>query len=123
MVKQFTKQGHGTFMAKVQLKEPEGDFRYHEEFLKIKYSPDDIRYTTKNDVIFAIVLGWPGSNKEILFKSFSENEWQNARKIRNVSLLGSNEKIVYQLNSNGLMVKTPTKSLNEMAIVFKVELE
>jgi alpha-L-fucosidase len=104
-------------------KEPEGDFRYHEEFLKIKYSPDDIRYTTKNDVIFAIVLGWPGSNKEILFKSFSENEWQNARKIRNVSLLGSNEKIVYQLNSNGLMVKTPTKSLNEMAIVFKVELE
>jgi alpha-L-fucosidase len=63
-------------------KEPEGHFRNREEFLKIKYSSKDIRYTTKGDVVYATFLGWPGANTEILLKSFSVNEWKNPRKIK-----------------------------------------
>lgn len=38
-------------------KEPEGNFKNHQEFLKIKYSAKDIRFTTKGKTIYAATLG------------------------------------------------------------------
>ncbi len=35
------------------VKEPEGGFRSNRAFLKIKYSAEDVRYTTKDDIIYA----------------------------------------------------------------------
>ena len=104
-------------------KEPEGHFRNASEFLKIKYSARDIRYTTTNDVIYATLLGWPGSNEEVLLKSFSTDEWKDMRKIKNVSLLGSDQKLQYIMSDDGLKIVTPASPSDEMAVVFKVELE
>lgn len=104
-------------------KEPEGNFKNHREFLKIKYSAKDVRYTTQKGVVYATILGWPGSNKKLIFESFSKEDWINSQKIKSVSLLGYNEKIQYELNENGLEVTTPEKIVDKMAIVFKVELE
>ena len=104
-------------------KEPGGGFSDHQEFLKIKYSAKDIRYTTKNNNIYATILGWPGENSEVLMESFSNGLWENSRNIKNVSLLGSNEKIEYSLTGNGLLVKTPQKKTDDMAIVFRIEIE
>ena len=104
-------------------KEPEGHFRNREEFLKIKYSAADVRYTTKGDVIYATLLGWPGNNTEVLLKSFSKHEWENAGEIKNVSLLGSDQKAEYTLSDDGLKITTPVTPTDEMAVVFKIELE
>jgi alpha-L-fucosidase len=104
-------------------KEPEGHFRNASEFLKIKYTAADVRYTTRGDVIYATLLGWPGNNTEVLLKSFSLNGWKNSREIEKVTLLGHNGKIEYQLTDNGLKIKTPGEPANEMALVFKVELK
>jgi len=104
-------------------KEPEGHFRNASEFLKIKYSAKDVRYTTKDNVIYATVLGWPGENTQILLESFSRVEWKNVSEIKDVSMLGCQEKIEYQLTDNGLKIKTPIESTDEIAIVFKIELE
>lgn len=103
-------------------KEPEGHFRNHNEFLKIKYSANDYRFTTKENVIYAIVLGWPGNQTELLFKSFSKEEWKDIREIKKVTLLGSEKNMDYRLTGAGLKVTTPPKPVDEMAIVFKVEL-
>ncbi|WP_347840648.1 alpha-L-fucosidase [uncultured Draconibacterium sp.] len=102
-------------------KEPEGHFKNHAAFLKIKYSENDVRYTTNNGNVYATILGWPGANKEVLFEAFSKNEWQNAKAIKNVSLLGCSETIDFELSDTGLKVKTPTQSVDDMAIVFKIE--
>lgn len=104
-------------------KEPEGHFRNASEFLKIKYSATDVRYTTKGDVIYAMLLGWPGNNTPILLKSFSVNEWKNPREIKSVSLLGSDKQLKYLVDDNGLKINTPDTSVDEMAVVFKIELE
>jgi len=103
-------------------KEPEGHFKNRKEFLQIKYSSKDIRYTTKENTIFATSLGWPGARAELLLKSFSIDDWKNPREIRQVTLLGCEEKIEYQLTDDGLIIFTPEKPVDDMAAVFKIEL-
>ncbi len=73
-------------------KEPEGNFSNHQKFLKIKYSAKDVRFTTKGNAIYATILGWPGNSQDVVLESFSTNNWKNSKSIKNVSLLGSNEK-------------------------------
>jgi alpha-L-fucosidase len=104
------------------IKEPEGSFANRKEFLKLKYSAKDIRYTTKNGNIYAITLGWPGDNKEILLKAFSKAEWADFKDIKNVSLLGCDEKISFEQTDEGLKITTPGNTIDEMAVVFKIEL-
>lgn len=103
-------------------KEPKGHFSNHKAFLKIKYSEKDVRYTTNNGNVYATVLGWPGANKEVLFKAFATNEWKDAKSIKNVSLIGSDNKIDYELTDAGLKITTPNEAPNSMAVVFKIEL-
>lgn len=104
-------------------KEPEGHFKNHQEFLKLKYSSKDVRYSTKGNVVYATILGWPGNNTEFVFGSFSKKEWKGATEIKNVSLLGCDDKIQYSLADDGLTVTTPEKMVDEMAVVFKIELK
>lgn len=102
-------------------KEPEGHFSNHREFLKIKYSAKDVRYTTNGNTIYATVLGWPGNNENMLLKSFTAGEWKNQKKIKSVSLLGYDGKIDYSLTDSGLLLSTPGNPTDEMAVVFKIE--
>lgn len=102
-------------------KEPEGHFRNHAEFLKVKYSPQDYRFTTKGDQIYAFVLGWPGENQQLTFKSFAKNEMGEALDIKEVTMLGYDQDIEWQLNEQGLMVITPSKMVDDQAIVFRID--
>ncbi len=104
-------------------RQPEGHFSNHEEFLKIKYSSADVRYTTKGDVIYATLLGQPENNTEILLGSFVESEWKYARDIKSVSLLDSDKIVDYELIDQGLKLKIQGTPDDEMAVVFKIELE
>jgi alpha-L-fucosidase len=104
-------------------KEPEGHFKNRKEFLKIKYSAKDVRYTTKEDVIYATLLGWPGNNKAVQLNAFAKEAWEGAQEIDKVTLLGSDEKINHQWTDNGLQITTPSEPVNEMAVVFKIALK
>ncbi|TFG49534.1 MAG: hypothetical protein E4H40_02835, partial [Candidatus Brocadiia bacterium] len=88
---------------------------------QLQYKPADIRFTTKGDTVYAIQLGWPGNNQETLLKSFSEKSRDHSLKIKSVSMLGSNEKITWSLQKDGLVVKAPLSPPDEMAIVYKIE--
>jgi alpha-L-fucosidase len=104
-------------------KEPEGHFSNHQKFLKIKYSAKDIRYTTKSNVIYAMALGWPGNNAQVMLEAFAKDQWKNAGEIENVTLLGYDGKIDYQLTDQGLLLNLPEKPVDEMAIAFKIQLK
>ena len=101
-------------------KEPEGNFSNHREFLKIKYSEKDIRYTTKGKAIYATFLGWPGNNTSVTLESFAENVWKEAKKINRVSLMGYPGDVQYELNQDGLKITTPDHVVNDMAIGYKI---
>jgi alpha-L-fucosidase len=104
------------------VKEPEGHFSNHQEFLKIRYSAKDVRFTTKGDIVYATFLGTPEKGTELLLRSFSPNEWKNARELKNISLLGSDQKLKYEILAEGLKIEMPDAPVDEMAVVFKIEL-
>ena len=100
--------------------QPKGDFENHSEFKKIKYCADDIRYTTKGKYIYALTLGFPGADKEILLKAFGKNNMPEKLKIKSVSLLGYNDDINYKITESGLQVKTPSTVEDGASLVFKI---
>lgn len=101
-------------------KEPEGHFKNHKAFHKIKYSNKDIRYTTKDYNIYAIVMGEVEPNKDILLTSFSKNSLPNKIAIKNISVLGSNETIKWNKNKDGVQVRLPSTVQDKMASVIKI---
>ena len=104
-------------------KEPEGHFKYHRDFLKIVYSADDVRYTKKDDHIYATLLGWPGAGEEILLTAFATDQLPEPVDIKEVTLLGSDVGLEWKLADSGLTINTPSTAPNETAVVFKISLE
>lgn len=101
-------------------KEPEGHFSNRMEFLRIRYSAKDIRYTTKGSTIYAIMLGWPGGNEPVMLESFSGDALPEKVDIKKVEMLGSDEKIEWSVSDRGLEVVTPASPPDKMAVVFKI---
>jgi alpha-L-fucosidase len=79
---------------------------------KTKYTPRDIRFTRKGDVIYAICLGVP--EKELVIGSLA-----NLRASK-VSILGTQGVAVWQRDSRGLIVQVPAGSPIEHAMVVKI---
>lgn len=84
---------------------------------KLSYTEKDVRYTKKGNNIYAIILGWPGENKKINLASFANSNI----KIKNISVLGSQEKINFSIQNEGLSINTPNTKVDEKAFVFKIE--
>ena len=104
-------------------KEPEGSFKNHKEFLKIKYSAKDIRYTTKGNTIYAIVLGSLMPGKEVNFTAFTKSVLPDNTTIKNIAILGIKEKTSWRLTDQGLSTIAPFKINDTMATVFKIDLK
>jgi alpha-L-fucosidase len=85
---------------------------------KIKYSDKDIRFNQKGNIIYATVLGIPADKVSI--KSLG-----NAKKvkIKKIEVLGSAEKISWKRDSGLLVIEKPKTDPNEIAMVFKIEME
>lgn len=98
-------------------KEPEGHFKNHKAFAKVKYTNQDIRYTKKGQTIYAIVLGVP--DKKIVLTAFSQ-ENLNPNNITRVTRLDSNQSVSWKLTDKGLEIFTPDRQIDNMATVFKI---
>lgn len=86
-----------------------------------KFSEKDIRFTTKNGNLYAFVLGTPKEN--ILIKTLRK-ESVLQKKIKEIQLLGSDEKVTWCQKEDGLLIKNNFKNLpNQTAICFKIILE
>lgn len=102
--------------------QPEGSFKNHSDFKHIKYTPEDIRYTTHQNTVYAITLGVPSSNHDILLKSFAEDKMPSNTSVKHVSLLGSDDTLTYELKKEGLHVVVPNGLNEDISLVFKVDL-
>jgi len=92
-------------------------------FVKMKggYKPEDIRYTRKGDVVYAMLLGWPGGGKSIRMKAFAQDGAAKNVQVTGVSLLGTDAPITWRQTSLGLTVKCPETKVNDLAVVLKLE--
>jgi alpha-L-fucosidase len=102
-------------------KEPEGHFENHDAFMKLRYSNKDIRYTTKDYTIYAIVLGSLGPGQELVLDAFAKKNILDTPSIADVSFLGSSENTPWQYSEEaGLKITAPEKPLEEMATVIRI---
>jgi len=83
------------------------------------FTPQDVRFTTKGDVLYATLLGWP-QNREVCIRSLSTTSSLYQRTISRVDLLGSSEPVTWRRDNDGLTVKLPQHKPNEHAFVLKI---
>ena len=81
----------------------------------------DVRFTRRGNTLYAIVLGWPKSGV-INIKSLAKgNVEKHGRGIKNVTMLGCDEKIYWKQDEKSLFIKFPSKKPCEVAYSFKIE--
>lgn len=82
-----------------------------------KYTARDIRFTTKGNVLYAIVLDW--SDKEILIRSLDKKGIGDS-KIQGISLLGSDEEVNWKQTESGLRLSFPAEKPCNFAYTFEI---
>lgn len=84
---------------------------------------NDVRFTQKGDIVYAIQLGWPGEVQEKILTTFANKA--KDMKIKKVSVLGSKEKISWKKTAEGLKITSPKNKPAEAdaALVYKIELK
>lgn len=87
-----------------------------------QYTPQDIRFTQKDNHLYALLMGWPGNNKEVTIQSINTKNL-NGKKIKNIEFLGNSESVSWKETSKGLIFTTPSSSDSEISLVLKLTLE
>lgn len=82
------------------------------------YTGQDIRFTIKDDILYAIALAWPGSSITIKSLGSAAGLWSGA--IVDVQLVGHPGKLAWQQDADGLTVQLPEQPPGQYAFVFKI---
>ncbi len=88
---------------------------YFIEDKEVQYTAKDIRFTVKDDVLYAICLGWPAEPVVI-----EEMKTLYPGEIRSVHMLGFAGELEWSITGAGLVVKPPLQRPCDCAYVFKI---
>ena len=82
------------------------------------FTGKDIRFTQKGDVLYAILLAWPGA--EVKVASLSTNLRLYSSEIASITLLGNDGDLKWSCDENGLKVMLPECKPCDHAYVLKI---
>jgi alpha-L-fucosidase len=82
------------------------------------FTAQDIRFTVKNDTLYAILLEWPESN-QVTIKTLADSN-PDSPEIQSIELLGSDSNVSWTRDSKGLHVTLPSEQPCEYAYVLKL---
>jgi alpha-L-fucosidase len=83
------------------------------------FTSQDIRFTTRGDILYAIVLDWP-DDRNITIKSLASGTALYQDTIEKVELLGANEAVEWTHNEQGLMMTLPQQRPCAHAYTFRI---
>jgi alpha-L-fucosidase len=81
---------------------------------------DDVRFTTKNNTLYAFTMGWAG--KEASIPALALGGANSVPKFHNVELLGHKGKLKWTQDATALKVELPTEKPSDYAVTFKIAL-
>jgi alpha-L-fucosidase len=81
------------------------------------YTPEDFRFTTKSEVLYAIGLGWP-TNGEAVIHALAVT--LSSEHVQSVALLGSDARLQFDQRADGLHVRLPVQSPAQYAYVLRI---
>jgi alpha-L-fucosidase len=79
---------------------------------------EEVRFTTKGDTLYAFVMGWP--DKQAVIKPLATNSSLTPQKVKNVELLGYNDKLKWTQDDKGLTVQMPDRKPCDYAVAFRI---
>ena len=85
------------------------------------YAPEDFRFTTKGNSLYAIEMAWPQSGEAVIH-SLSE-AGLDGQTIAAVRLLGSTAPVKYEVRADGLHIRLPAQKVGDHAYVFKIDFQ
>lgn len=89
----------------------------------LKYTAQDIRFTVKDNNLYATVLAWPG--EKVLIKSLAPegDTWTGLypSEITSITMLGDGKELKWKMTKAGLSIETPKTKPCDHAYVFKIE--
>jgi alpha-L-fucosidase len=90
--------------------------RFNENF---KFNAKDIRFTTKDGILYAFCLGLP--TEDITIKTLGKNSKYLDKPISSIKMFGSNDKIRWKQNTDALVISKPVKMPVWQVTGFKIE--
>ena len=86
------------------------------------FGPKDFRFTAgKDGCVYAFALAVPRPGSHVTIASFGTNAKLLARPVHSVTLLGSNAKLTWKQQPDGLVIICPSRLPSNIAIAFKVQ--
>jgi alpha-L-fucosidase len=86
-----------------------------------EFVAQDIRFTSRWKTLYAIALGWPQNAPHLVIKSLNTRDALLAQgEIAHVNLLGSDAKLSWEHNAEGLRIALPPEKPNALAYTFKI---
>ena len=82
------------------------------------YTPRDIRFTTKGEALYAITLGEPAGQLEIM--SLARNNPNDPRAVRRVRLLGLRRDLTFRQTGQALVIDLPSQMASRHASAFEI---
>lgn len=83
------------------------------------FGATDIRFTTKNNEVYATVLGWP-ENGQVLIKSMKAGSANLEKAISVVEMVGNGQKLKFSQTNEGLRVNVNEKPKLSYAFALKI---
>ena len=83
------------------------------------YGHEEVRFTTKGDVLYVFVLN--PADGEIELPSLGLSSMYKPKRIQSVRLIGSDEKIKFNQSDDKLILNVPATRPNTCAAVFQVK--
>jgi len=81
------------------------------------YTPEDFRFTTKGDLLYAIGLGWP-TNGEAVIRSLARTV--GSERVQSLALLGNDVKVQFDQRTDGLHVHLSAETSVKYAYVLRI---
>ena len=81
------------------------------------YTPQDFRFTTKGNILYAIGMAWPGNSEAVIL---SLAQASGTQQVRTVSLLGSDAQLRFEQRADGLHVHLPPQAPAKYAYVLRI---
>lgn len=91
----------------------------------LRYTPQDIRYTCRDNFLYAICLTWPGDKAYFTSLVPDGETWTGLypSEIESIKMLGSDEPVKWDFSKDALAVTTPKTKPCDHAFVFRITLK
>jgi alpha-L-fucosidase len=83
------------------------------------FTSADVRFTTRDGVLYAVVLAWPDDNR-VTVKSLARNSPHLPGEVRSVALLGAREAPKWSRDATGLHVELPATRPTDYALALRI---